>query len=70
VVRTTEDEGIVVIHTFEETPKEFSVQLPGPGWRIVEMLTPLAVNSDGDHLDVVGASAFDSQVVLVRRSAD
>jgi alpha-galactosidase len=69
VVRTTEEDGIVVIHTFEQTPRQFSVQLPGPDWRIVEMLTPLAVNIDGDHLEVVGASAFDSQVVLVRRGA-
>jgi alpha-galactosidase len=69
VVRTTEDEGIVVIHAFEQTPQEFSVQLPGPDWQIVEVLTSLAVKTDGDHLEVVGASAFDSQVVLVRRGA-
>jgi len=69
VVRTTEDDGIVVIHTFEQTPEEFFIQLPGLDWQIVEVLTPLAASIDGDHLAVVGGSAFESQVVLVRRGA-
>ncbi|KAK0732262.1 glycoside hydrolase superfamily [Lasiosphaeris hirsuta] len=69
VVRTTEDDGVVVIHTFAQTPRELSLQLPGPGWRIVEVLTPLTAKIDGDLLKVVGASVFDSQVIVMRRGA-
>lgn len=65
VVQTTDVEGLVVIHIFEGAPREFSIPLPG--WNIVETLSPLAVEMDGDELRVGGASAFDSQVVLIRK---
>jgi alpha-galactosidase len=67
VVRATEDDGIVIVHSFEKTPPEFCIQLPRPDWRVVEMFTPLATKINGDRLEVVGASPFDSQVVLLRR---
>ena len=60
---------MVVIHTFDNAPEEFLIRLPGSGWQVVETLTPLAVSTEGDELYVIGASAFDSQIVLVKKSS-
>ncbi|KAK0622499.1 hypothetical protein B0T14DRAFT_563949 [Immersiella caudata] len=67
VVRATDEEGVVIIHTFGHAPEEYSIRRPGFGSQVVEALIPLAVSTQGDELRVTGASAFDNQIVLVKK---
>jgi alpha-galactosidase len=67
VVRTSGDRGLVVVHTFADSPRILDVTLPGEGWRISDTLTPLPVGSVDGGLQITGCEDFSSQVVLIER---
>lgn len=67
LVRSAGDLCLVVVHTFDRSPAELIIELPGAGWRVTDTLTPLRTTVSGSQLSVVGSSDFDSQVVLLER---
>jgi alpha-galactosidase len=70
VVRSVEEETIVVLHSFEQTnSQEFVIQLPAPdkGWEIVGWFGGDEMGKvDGDQLKIPALPDFSGRVCLLR----
>jgi alpha-galactosidase len=68
VVRSTCSQVLVVIHTFEKSPRDLTLELPRGSWRIVSTLTAMAVEIGEDGgLEASASADFEGQVVLLSR---
>ncbi|KAH8172469.1 melibiase domain-containing protein [Sarocladium implicatum] len=67
VVRSTCSQVLVVIHTFEKSPRDLTVELPRGSWRIDSTLTSMAVEIGEDGLKASASADFEGQVVLLSR---
>ena len=67
VVRTTEGRGMVVVHSFADAPEQFTIQLPGEGWRITNTLGELSARISADQLAVTDCPEFAGQVFMIER---
>ena len=69
VVRIAGNEAVVVVHTFERSPREITVDLPAGDWHQVGSLPdrPSEINRHG--MTLAGLSDFEGQVIVLRRSS-
>ncbi|MBC5690470.1 alpha-galactosidase [Mediterraneibacter sp. NSJ-55] len=67
VVRIRENEGMIVVHTFEEAPDEISLHLPGSRWKITDSLSAAQTDIKGDVLKIYKMPGFSGNVFVIVR---
>ncbi len=67
VVRIAGNQGLIVVHTFNQSPDTFTIGLPGQKWHITETFSPLSVMLVGNRLTVSGSTNFASQLILIEQ---
>jgi alpha-galactosidase len=67
VVRSTPQQALVVLHSFEHSPTVLTVPLPSGAakWEVVGTLTTLSVTVRDRGLEILCNNDFDAQVVLL-----
>jgi alpha-galactosidase len=67
LVRSTSDQVLIVLHSFQDSPAKVTMPLPNGDWDIADRLTPLPVTFKEGVVEATIESDFDAQVVFLTK---